>query len=296
MFPTPLTTQESAMQTPQPLLQLVTAAQLAKHLPSADWVVVDCRFSLEDPQRGERDYQQAHIPGSHYAHLDRDLSSAVIAGQTGRHPLPSQTQLNQLFARLGVHPDSHVVLYDDGPGAFASRLWWLLAWQGKSRLYMLDGGLNAWRKAGLGLSQALPSTETGSFQGQPQTDWLMDAATLNQALQTERAPTLLDARALPRFRGDVEPLDAVAGHIPTAQCLPFTDNLDADGFWLSPAALQKRLAAFNPSDTVCYCGSGVTACHNLAAFALAGLALPKLYAGSWSEWITDPTRPVAQGD
>ncbi len=284
------------MQKNQPLLQLVTAAQLAKQLPSADWVVVDCRFSLEDPHRGERDYQQGHIPDSHYVHLDRDLSSAVIAGKTGRHPLPSQAQLTQLFARLGLHPDSHVVLYDDGPGAFASRLWWLLAWQGKTRLYLLDGGLSAWRKAGLELSQGLPSTDIGSFQGQPQTDWLMDATTLNQALHSNSPPILLDARALPRFRGDVEPLDPVAGHIPSAQCLPFTDNLDADGFWLSPTALNTRLAGFNPSDTVCYCGSGVTACHNLAAFALAGLALPKLYAGSWSEWITDPARSVVQGD
>lgn len=281
-----------------PLLQLLSAAQLVSHLDDPQWVIVDCRFSLEAPERGAQAYQQGHIPGSHYAHLDRDLSSPVIAGKTGRHPLPTQAQLDALFQRLNLETNSHVVLYDDGNGAFASRLWWLLAWQGKTQLYLLNGGLAAWQKAGLALSHAQPEQGRGQFIGHAHKDWLVSADTLQQALHSEQRPTLLDARALPRFRGDVEPLDPVAGHIPHAQCLPFTDNLDSDGYWLPAATLRQRLEplASDTSACVCYCGSGVTACHNIAAFALAGLALPRLYAGSWSEWICDPQRPVARGD
>jgi thiosulfate/3-mercaptopyruvate sulfurtransferase len=208
-----------------------------------------------------------------------------------------------MLARLrawGLNGSSTVVLYDDGPGIFAARAWWLLAWLGKREgVYLLDGGLQAWRQAGGELSQALQQPAPGNFDGQANASLLVDASQLQQRLNNSQL-TLLDARALPRFRGEVEPLDPVAGHIPGAQCAPFNENLDSSGRFLPAAQLHQRFAAQlgerPASELVAYCGSGVTACHNLFALCLAGYPLAPLYAGSWSEWITDPTRPVATGD
>ncbi|MGY8828978.1 MAG: sulfurtransferase, partial [Pseudomonadales bacterium] len=193
-----------------------------------------------------------------------------------------------------------VVLYDDGPGAFAARAWWLLAWLGKREgVYLLDGGLKAWREAGGALTQNLPTPTPGAFSGKADTHLVISAAQLQQRLGDQQM-TLLDARGLPRFRGEVEPIDPVAGHIPGAQCAAFTDNLDSDGHFLSAEQLRQRFASQlserPASELVAYCGSGVTACHNLFALCLAGYPLAPLYAGSWSEWITDPARPVATGD
>jgi len=192
------------------------------------------------------------------------------------------------------------VLYDDGPGAFAARAWWLLAWLGKrDGVWLLDGGLKAWKAAGLALTADLPKQRAGSFDGQADGSLLLSAAQLQQRLGAGDL-TLLDARALPRFRGEMEPLDPVAGHIPGAQCAVFTDNLGADGCFLPAEQLRARFDALRGTrpveSLVAYCGSGVTACHNLFAMSLAGYPLAPLYAGSWSEWITDPARPVATGD
>ncbi|VXC39984.1 putative 3-mercaptopyruvate sulfurtransferase [Pseudomonas sp. 8Z] len=282
------------------LAQLIDSQALASRLHSPDLVLLDCRFALEDPAYGRRSYLEGHIPGAHFLDLEQDLSAPVVKGVTGRHPLPDPSVLVERLRLCGLRPDSQVVLYDDGPGAFAARAWWLLLWLGKRNgLYLLDGGLKAWREAGQPLNTQAPTNTPGDFTAHPDERLLMSAEQLQQRLGSAEL-TLLDARALPRFRGEVEPLDPVAGHIPGAQCAAFTDNLGADGRFLPPEQLRARFDALRgarPLDAlVAYCGSGVTACHNLFAMSLAGYPLAPLYAGSWSEWITDPKRPLAKGD
>ncbi|RUP91471.1 sulfurtransferase, partial [Corynebacterium propinquum] len=200
----------------------------------------------------------------------------------------------------GINADTDIVLYDDGPGAYAARAWWLLAWLGKrDGVFILDGGLKAWHAAGFPLSLDAPVIEPGAFTGTPDNHLLVDAEQLQKRLG-EPGMTLIDARAQPRLRGEVEPIDPVAGHIPGAQCAAFSENLGSDGRFLPAEQLKQRFAAQlqgrSPDKLVAYCGSGVTACHNLFALSLAGYPLGTLYAGSWSEWITDPARKVATGD
>ncbi|TCD24105.1 sulfurtransferase [Pseudomonas sp. IC_126] len=280
-----------------PLAQLISADQLAARLHEPALRILDCRYALDDLDYGGRSYADAHIPGARHADLERDLSGKIVPGVTGRHPLPHPEDLIATFRALGLNNDSEIVLYDDGPGAFAARAWWLLAWLGKrDGVYLLDGGYRAWCDAGLPVEQNAPSPTTGEFHGQPDDNLTIDAAALSGELETPNV-TLIDARALPRFLGEVEPIDPVAGHIPGAACVPFTENLDADGHFLSADQLRARfsqqLANRSTDALVAYCGSGVTACHNLFALCLAGYPLAKLYPGSWSEWITDPQRPVA---
>lgn len=280
------------------LAQLIDSTRMNAQLAQPNLCVIDCRFALDDPQYGKRSHEQAHIPGAVYLDLEADLSGPVIPGQTGRHPLPQPQQLVQRLRAAGLNNDSEVVLYDDGPGAFAARAWWLLAWLGKrSGVYLLDGGLKAWCAAGGPTSSEPAVVAPGTFEGTPDNSLLIDARQLLADLQQPDL-TLLDARALPRFLGEQEPIDPVAGHIPGAQCVPFNGNLDEDGRFLSPQALEERfrplVATTSAERLVAYCGSGVTACHNLFALCLAGHPLAKLYAGSWSEWITDPQRPVAR--
>ncbi|MCO7571553.1 sulfurtransferase [Pseudomonas chlororaphis] len=283
-----------------PLAQLISPLALDQKKQQPGLVILDCRFALEDPDYGQRSYADGHIAGAHFADLNRDLSGPVIKGVTGRHPLPAPAQLLARLQAWGIDNDSEIVLYDDGPGAFAARAWWLLAWLGKrDGVFILDGGLKAWHAAGLPLSLDAPEAVAGQFTGQPDHSLLLDAEHLRQRLG-QADLTLLDARGLPRFRGEVEPIDPVAGHIPGAQCAAFTDNLDSDGRFLPAQQLKQRfaekLAGRSPEHLVAYCGSGVTACHNLFALCLAGYPLARLYAGSWSEWITDAQRPVATGD
>ncbi len=283
-----------------PLAQLITPQQLAERQGSPKLVILDCRFALEDVDYGQRSYAEGHIAGAHFADLERDLSGPVHKGQTGRHPLPDPQRLVERLREWGMDNDSQVVLYDDGPGAFAARAWWLLAWSGKrSDVAILDGGLKAWHAAHLPLSLDAPPKREGAFSGEADPQLLIDAEQLAKRLK-DPTLTLLDARAQPRFRGEVEPIDPVAGHIPGAQCAAFSENLDDEGRFLSPQALKQRfakqLAGRSPEQVVAYCGSGVTACHNLFALALAGYPMGTLYAGSWSEWINDPQRAVATGD
>lgn len=280
-----------------PLAQLISPEQLADRLQQTDLRILDCRFALDDPDYGRRSYAEAHIPGACHADLERDLSGEIIPGITGRHPLPRPQDLIAKFREWGLSNDSQVVLYDDAPGAFAARAWWLLAWMGKrDGVYLLDGGLQAWREAGLQLNADAPADRSGDFSGQPDDSLVIEATRLSSQLDTP-ALTLIDARALPRFLGHVEPIDPVAGHIPSAHCVPFTENLSATGRFLEPNQLRARfdqlLAGRAPETLVAYCGSGVTACHNLFALCLAGYPLARLYPGSWSEWITDARRPVA---
>ena len=224
----------------------------------------------------------------------------MTKGVTGRHPLPDPDELIERLRGWGINNDSDVVLYDDGPGAFAARAWWLLAWLGKrDGVFVLDGGLKAWHAAGFPLNLDSVKLPRGHFDGAPDNQLLIKAQALQKRLN-DPALTLIDARALPRFRGEVEPIDPVAGHIPGAQCAAFGENLDSSGRFLPVEQLKQRFAEKlgdrSPDELVAYCGSGVTACHNLFALALAGYPLGKLYAGSWSEWINDPQRGVATGE
>jgi len=283
-----------------PIAQLISPQALEQRRSQPGLVILDCRFALEDPDYGQRSYAEGHIAGASFADLERDLSGPVTKGVTGRHPLPEPAALIERLKAWGLDNDSEVVLYDDGPGAYAARAWWLLAWLGKrDGVYILDGGLKAWHAAGLPLSLDPPQNGRGTFSGAPDASLLIDAQSLRHRLG-EPAMTLLDARALPRFKGEVEPIDPVAGHIPGAQCAAFTDNLGADGRFLPAEQLKQRFAEKlgerSPTELVAYCGSGVTACHNLFALCLAGYPLGRLYAGSWSEWINDPQRGVAKGE
>ena len=276
--------------------QLICASALAERLNDPQVVIFDCRFALTDPAYGLSAYQKAHLPNAHFLDLEKDLSAQVVKGVTGRHPLPNPETLSQTLATLGLNQDSTVVLYDDDNGAFAARAWWLLLWLGKTAdVYVLDGGFNAWQKANGPVTQKLSQPQEGNFTASVNPDLLVQADEVLSLISNEQA-ALFDARALPRFKGEVEPLDPVAGHIPTAVCLPFTENVDEQGHFLTPELLAERFKALNQHALkIAYCGSGVTACHNIFAMDLAGLGLAKLYAGSWSEWINSPDRPVARG-
>ncbi|MEE4633870.1 sulfurtransferase [Pseudomonas alliivorans] len=281
------------------IAQLIGPEQLAVRQQTPGLVILDCRFALEDPDYGQRSYAQGHIDGARFADLNRDLSGPVVKGRTGRHPLPDPATLVERLRTWGICNDSDIVLYDDGPGMYAARAWWLLAWLGKREgVYLLDGGLKAWHAAGLPLSLDAPRGETGDFTGEPDMSLVLSASRLQGRLGRPEM-TLIDARAEARFRGEVEPIDPIAGHIPGAQCAAFNENLGTDGRFLPPEQLKQRFAEQlqgRPAQSlVSYCGSGVTACHNLFALCLAGYPLGTLYAGSWSDWITDPTREIATG-
>lgn len=283
-----------------PLAQLISPQQLAERQTSAGLVILDCRFALEDPDYGRCSYAEGHIEGAQYADLERHLSGPVIKGVTGRHPLPAADAFIEQLQAWGISAGTDVVLYDDGPGAYAARAWWLLAWLGKrDGVFILDGGLKAWHAAGFPLSLDAPVVEPGTFAGTPDNRLLLDAEQLQKRLG-EPDMTLIDARAQARFCGEMEPIDPIAGHIPGAQCAAFSENLGSDGRFLPAEQLRQRFAAQlqgrSAQELVAYCGSGVTACHNLFALSLAGYPLGRLYAGSWSEWITDPAREIATGD
>lgn len=276
---------------------LVAARTLLAQSPDPDLRLFDCRFSLADPGQGRRAYLEGHLPGAFYAHLDEHLSSP-IGPLTGRHPLPDPARLGAWLGGCGVTPRTLVAVYDDVGGAFAARLWWLLRWIGHARVALLDGGLQAWIAAGGDLVREAPRTVPAALIPRPDdTRWIGTEALVAE-LAAGRA-TVVDARAPERFRGEQEPIDPVAGHIPGAINLPLAGNLGADGRFLDPAALRARfvraIGAAPPARIVHSCGSGVNACHNLLAMEVAGLQGARLYAGSWSEWIRSPERAVAVG-
>lgn len=271
---------------------LISPAEL-QILPPSSLVIIDCRFSLADTQEGRRAYQAGHIPGAQYAHLDDDLSGPIIPGQTGRHPLPSVEEATALFSRWGIREGVQVVAYDDKKGAIAARLWWMLRWLGHDQVAVLEGGWSAWLAAGGSISTDIPAPKTAIFVPQERAHWIVNAEQVDQIRQDE-THHLIDSRAAARYRGEMEPIDPVAGHIPGAQNLPFPENWQPDGRMKSTAELQDRFADLVAERTVFYCGSGVTACHNLLAFAHAGLGDGRLYPGSWSDWITDESREVAK--
>ncbi len=258
-------------------------------------VLLDCGFDLADPGAGERAHRLGHLPGAHYAHLDRDLSGPKT-GSNGRHPLPSRAGFGSTLARWGIQPQTQVVTYDAQGGPYASRAWWMLRWMGHQAVAMLDGGPTAWLSAGGSLEVGpVGLVDADVYPASPQPAMpTIDA----QELQAQLGHLcVLDARSAERFRGEVEPLDAVAGRIPGSTLRFFKDNLNADGSFKSAAALRSEFDALATSaaQIVHQCGSGVTACHNLLAMAHAGIEGSRLYPGSWSEWCADPSRPVAVG-
>ena len=276
---------------------LISASDLAAHLDNAGWVICDCRHDLADTEAGRRAYRESHLPGARLVHLDEDLS-APRTGRNGRHPLPDPERIAQRVGELGISNSSQVVAYDASGGYYAARLWWTLRWLGHEAVAVLDGGWDAWVKAGMATSSVFPEVKPARFvRGAA----LVYAVSANEIARDPRGRQhrLLDARSPDRFRGENETLDPVAGHIPGAVNRFFKLNLDAAGRFKDPAALRKEfnavIGAEAPSDIVHYCGSGVTACHNLLAMEIAGLAGSRLYPGSWSEWCADPSRPVARG-
>jgi thiosulfate/3-mercaptopyruvate sulfurtransferase len=273
---------------------LITAEALQALLQRGESVVLlDCGFDLVDVHAGARIYAQGHLPGAHHADVEHDLSSAKN-GRNGRHPLPSREAFAATVARWGVRPDTPVVCYDDQGGPYAARAWWMLRWLGHDAVAVLDGGRAAWLAAGGTLeSTPPPPSRAGPY---PLPAATMPAVMADRLLGLLGRVTVLDARAGERFRGEVEPLDPVAGHIPGARNRFFKDNLQADGRFRSAAQLRDAFATFGePTACVHLCGSGVTACHNLLAMEHAGLTGSALYPGSWSEWCADPVRPIARG-
>jgi thiosulfate/3-mercaptopyruvate sulfurtransferase len=279
---------------------LIGTGSLQELLGEPRLAIVDCRFDLMNPEAGRQAYLRAHIPGARYADLNHDLS-APIGPLTGRHPLPSPQAFASRLGELGIGNDSQVVAYDEANGSIAARLWWMLRWMGHETVAVLDGGFKEWTARGGPVESGDTPPHVQHFEPYLDLDptAVVTTAELEQILRDPKS-LLVDARAAERYAGLVEPIDPVAGHIPGAVNHPFTANLDADGRFLPAAALkhrwQERLAGRQPEDLVSMCGSGVTACHNLLSLEVAGLTGARLYAGSWSEWIRDPRRPVARGD
>ena len=278
------------------LSTLIDAATLQSQLEHPDWRIVDVRHQLTDTGYGERAYAEGHLPGAVFMHCDRDLSGPMT-GSNGRHPLPDRERLIARLGENGIGHGTQVVVYDDAQGMIAGRLWWLLRWLGHEAVALLDGGLQAWQAAGGAMSADVPPLRPAVFVA---ADPLTGLVTAGEVLDALGQPTMqvVDARAPDRFRGENETLDPVGGHIPGAINRFFRDNLDADGRFKAPAQLRAewlaRLAGIAPERVVHQCGSGVSACHNQLAMAVAGLSGSRLYAGSWSEWCADAARPVAR--
>lgn len=281
-----------------PHTTLISAAQLRNLLARTDapLVLLDTRFDLADTEAGERAYLAGHLPGAYHAHLDRDLAGPKT-GRNGRHPLPKPEAWQRTLQAWGITPSTQVVAYDNHGGMFAARAWWLLRQSGHQAA-LLDGGLAAWEAAGGSLSRAVPERAPDRPMDQPAPAWSGTVPADDLEAQLARL-FVIDARAPERYRGDVEPLDPVAGHIPGARNRFFKNNLTAEGTFKPAAELRAeflaQLAGTAPTEVVHQCGSGATACHNLLAMEVAGLGGSRLYPGSWSEWCSDPRRPVARG-
>ncbi|MBF2097674.1 MAG: sulfurtransferase [Gloeomargaritaceae cyanobacterium C42_A2020_066] len=269
---------------------VITVAELVARLDDPRLVVVDCRFDLSQPPRGRALYDQGHIPGAHYLDLNRDLSGPV-RNHGGRHPLPDPGDLAHTLGAMGVTADSLVVAYDDSRLAFAARLWWLIRYLGHPQVAVLDGGFAAYQAAGRPTTRAVPGPRPGQFTPQIQAAWVVDRATV-QARKDLPQVALVDAREPSRYRGDYEPIDPVAGHIPGALNLPWQAATTPEGLLHPPDVHQanwQQVLSPHTQEVMVYCGSGVTACVNLLSLALAGRPPAQLYAGSWSDWCTYPT-------
>ncbi|MEM1124385.1 MAG: sulfurtransferase [Bacteroidota bacterium] len=275
---------------------IINAEELEPLLNQPKVVIMDCRFSLADTEFGRKAYETSHIPNAQYAHLDDDLSGPIIAGKTGRHPFPEITTFAKKLGHWGIDADTQVIAYDNSHGGIAARLWYLLKWVGHKKVAVLNGGWKCWAENNFPRNREMPSIETTTFHPKPNDTLLVDVQFMEQHVEDD-ALLYVDSRAAARYRGEEEPIDPVAGHIPSAISAPFAENLGVDGLFLDKAALiqrfEKLLGTQPISSTVFYCGSGVTACHNLLALEHAGFESPRLFPGSWSEWIVDENRAVA---
>jgi thiosulfate/3-mercaptopyruvate sulfurtransferase len=293
----PLSVRVARYNPSMPTSPLIDASSLARHLGDSGWVIVDCRFTLTDPPAGRAAYSKSHIPGARYADLDRELARRP-GPSDGRHPLPRSEDFATRLGSWGVGNDSTVVAYDEGSGAIAARLWWMLHWLGHEQALVLDGGFAAWEATKLPVETDAPHWQPARFVPRKvASDAIVSAAAIPAILAG--GGVLVDARGAARYRGEQEPIDPVAGHVPGAVNRPFTENVTAAGRFKPGPELEKELRPLlggrEPRDLVAMCGSGVTACHLLLAMAVAGLEGGKLYAGSWSEWIRDPNRPIRTG-
>ena len=276
---------------------LITIEELLPHLDDSSWVVVDCRFSLADIQEGKRNYFSAHITGAVYAHLNEDLSGVILPGKTGRHPLPPVEKLSETFSAWGISEGVQVVTYDDRTGAIAAaRLWWLLKWLGHAPVAVLEGGLQNWLSKGYPVRSGEEKHIARLFTPSPRWEMLVDSEAVERVLY-DHAYRLIDARSADRYRGENETIDPVAGHIPGALSKPYGENLKPDGMFKTTDDIRSEyrllLDDVPTNQVIAYCGSGVTAAHTILTMAHAGMGMARLYVGSWSEWITDPKRPIA---
>lgn len=274
---------------------LIAPETLLNNLDQPNWVIVDCRFNLMDTTAGYRAYNAGHLPNARYANLDFDLSASKTHN-TGRHPLPDATQFIAKLGTWGINNDTQVVVYDDCAGMMAGRLWWLLRWVGHHAVAVLDGGITAWQQAGYPVNNNPAVITPCVFQGMPQDELWVSTDFVAHHLENTGC-VLIDARPPERFRGEQEPIDPIAGHVPFAQNFPLAQNLTSEGKFLAAEALRARFESLDvpPQQVISMCGSGVTACHNLLAMEIAGLHGARLYVGSWSEWITQSEPAVATG-
>ena len=264
---------------------IVSPEWLAAHLDDPKVIIIDCRFSLADPELGQQQYKTNHIPGAFYLDLNRDLSSPV-SKHGGRHPLPNPTELAEKLSAIGITDDTLIVAYDDSRFAFAARLWWLLRYMGCDRVAILDGGFSAWQTAGYSTSDTLPTPQPGKFVPQLQPGWVVDIDTV-KVRKDQPGVVLIDSRESDRYQGLREPIDPIAGHIPGAVNYPWQEVTGEGGKARSQLEQQQRWAQIQPAEEIIvYCGSGVTACVNLLSLEIAGIHDAKLYAGSWSDWCS----------
>ena len=275
---------------------LVDPATLARHLDDPRWIVIDARHDLTQPSWGEEEYREEHIPGARFLHLDRDLS-APKTGRNGRHPLPSPAAAAATFGATGIDADRQVVVYDQNQGAYAARCWWMLRWLGHDAVAVLDGGWDRWMREQRPITADVRPVVPATFR--PRETLRVVGSDEVLANVASRASIVLDARSPERFRGEAEPFDPVAGRVPGAVNRPVARNLARDGTFKPADVLRAELSAMlgsrDAAQAIHMCGSGVTACHNMLAMEIAGLPGGRLYAGSWSEWCADPSRPVATG-
>jgi len=278
---------------------ILSAKTLQANLENPNWAILDCRFYLQEPERAYQEYLASHIPGAIYVHLDRDLSGAIQPGKTGRHPLPASDTFAERLSCWGIDHSTQVIAYDNKGGALAARAWWMLRWLDHEKVAVLDGDWRAWLEGGYALENGETTRERKEFQAAAHPEYIVDAQFVEQVREDDNY-LLLDARAPRRYWGLEEPIDDRAGHIPGAVTAPYEANLTPEGTFLSPQNLKERfdrlLADIPPSQVIVYCGSGVTSIHNLIAMMEAGYEMGLLYPGSWSEWITDPNRPVATSE
>lgn len=270
-----------------------------KHLDASNWVFVDCRFVLREPEQGFHDYLKSHIRGAVFVNLDHDLSGPVIKGKTGRHPLPDSSKLAAALSTWGIDDATQVIAYDESSGAMAAaRLWWVLKWAGHDAVAVLDGGFKQWVDAGYPESGGLQKREPRNFVAHFHQEMVVGAEDLCKVVD-DPSYVIIDARAADRYRGENETIDPVAGHIRGAISGPFADNQNEQGLFKSPeelkAQFERATGGVGAERTIFYCGSGVTAAHSVLAYVHSGNPMPRLYAGSWSDWITDPSRPITTG-